>query len=287
MTTATHPQQADRTERHSTTDVAAGATPELSVVIVTLKDELAAIECYQHLATSDFDDYEVITRDEPGICAARNAGIKAAAADKIVFLDDDAAPCEGYLERVAERLDEYPIVTGRVQHTAADVLCDNAAGYDQGDEPRHTDTLIGCNMAFRREVFETVGYFDERLKWGHDEGEFADRAVEHYDIFYDPELVVEHAYAESARDYWRKMWRFGPADVYYGRISGAGHDSGTVLRTLFSPSQYLHPTVSGTVIKSVGRFLRNISIAKAALLSELPAAPNPDRESESTAGEPQ
>lgn len=244
--------------------------PKLSVVIVTLANQFDEIDCLKYLEEGTFDDYEVIIRTDRGISRARNKGIKAASSDKIVFLDDDAIPTPEYLEQATKSLDEHAIVAGRVTHTGSDILSDFADGYDQGDKAKITDQLVGCNMAFRREVFETVGYFDEEIKWGHDETELADRARKEYEIYYNPQMHVEHPYATSVRDYWRKMWNFGPADVYYGRKSDVATDgNGGVLQTLFGPSQYLHHSVKGTAVKSIGRLLRNISIAKSLLLERI------------------
>lgn len=238
--------------------------PELSVVIVTLQDRINDIECLEYLENGTFDDYEIIFRTDKGISRARNEGIKAASADKIVFIDDDAIPTPDYLAEAAAGLDEHPIVAGRVTHNGPDLLCDFAEGYDQGQTPKVTDTLVGCNMAFRREVFETVGYFDENIQWGHDETELVNRALESYHIYYNPQMHVEHPYAESVHGYLKKMWNFGPADVYYGQKSGAS--DGSIVQTLFGPSQYLHSSLKGTAIKSTGRILRNIRIGLTVLL---------------------
>ena len=242
-----------------------GDQPDLSVIIVTMIDELAEIDSYQKLREQAADsalDVEFIFRTDAGICRARNAGIQRARADKLVFIDDDADPCENYLERMATRLEDEEIVAGRVEHPGDGLYKDLAEHYPTGDEPDpDADTIVGCNMAFRREVFETVGYFDEDLEWGHDETELLDRAREEFQVFYDPEIAVEHSYAESAIDLWKKWWRIGPADVTYATKSASASDeNGGVLRTLLAPEQYVHETVRGTAVKSVGRVLRNASI---------------------------
>jgi GT2 family glycosyltransferase len=232
--------------------------PELSVIIVTLKEQKEELECFEPLENGTFDDFEVIIRRDAGISRARNEGIRAASADKLVFIDDDAIPCREYLAEAARVLNDYAMVAGRVVHNGPELISEFAEGYDQGKTPKLTDTLVGCNMGFRREVFETVGYFDEAIQWGHDETELADRAIESYDIYYNPDMVVEHPYAESIPDYLRKMWKFGPADVYYGKKSEVSERG--VIHTLFAPSQYLASTLTGTIVKSAGRILRNIRI---------------------------
>lgn len=238
-------------------------SPELSVVVVSFDNE-EDIPSITALKSQNFDDFEVIVSDDDGICAARNAGIREASSDKIVFIDDDAYPRDGYLETAARALDEHNIVAGRVIHPRDDVISEFTDHYDQGKSSKTTDTIVGCNMAFSREVFESVGYFDENLDWGHDETELAERAIEEYDIYYEPEMTVEHSYADGVVDYWKKMYKFGPADVYYGQKSTRQSVSNGLL-AMVHPSAFLSDTIVGTLVKSVGRIIRNISILRASL----------------------
>ncbi len=270
--------------KHQTPTTDSTATteqPDLSVIIVTMRDDLSAIDSYHRLrdqaADSQFDA-EFIFRTDAGICRARNAGIERARADKLVFIDDDAVPSDDYLERMHDRLEDRAIVAGRVDHPGDGVFADLAEHYPNSDQPdANADTIVGCNMGFRREVFEAVGGFDENLDWGHDETELLERAREYFRVYYDPEIAVEHSYADSALDLWQKWWRIGPADVYYGRkSSSAGDDNGGILQTLFGPDQYLHETARGTAIKAVGRTLRNASIGLevARRVARIPSGPS-------------
>jgi GT2 family glycosyltransferase len=238
-------------------------SPELSVIVVSL-DDPDEIPSIRSLRSQAFEDFEVIVRDDEGICTARNAGIKEASADKIVFIDDDAYPRDGYLEAASEALDDHEIVAGRVIHPRDDVISEFVDHYDQGLTGKTTDTIVGCNMAFKKEVFESVGYFDENLEWGHDETELADRAMTEYDIYYEPEMVVEHLYADGVLDYWEKMYHFGPADLYYGsrRRNGSATDG---ILSLIGPSAFFSSSLYGTIVKTVGRIIRNTSIVASLL----------------------
>jgi GT2 family glycosyltransferase len=194
--------------------------PKLSVVLCTLldADEVAPLRAFE---SDEFDDYEVIVRQDEGLSVARNRGIHEASSDFILFIDDDAYPCEGYLERAVAGLEEYPIVGGRVIDPTGSLPSSARDLYDQGDEPKLTSRVVGCNMAFRREVFETVGLFDENFEWGHEETDLVRRAVRAgFDVYYDPEMSVVHTYADGTRDYWRTMYRYGLSDVYYDRKKG-------------------------------------------------------------------
>ncbi|MFC5135082.1 MULTISPECIES: glycosyltransferase family 2 protein [Haloferacaceae] len=182
--------------------------PELSVIVPTLKprDEIESVTRLES-GSFDDDDYEVLVQREDSATKARNAGIRRASAEKLVFLDDDSLPTDGYLERVSDLLDCESVVTGRIVHPRDDVIKRFTTHYDQGPEPRYVTRFWGCNAACRREVFEEVGMWDENITWGHEEKELADRMLTRHPIYYDPELTVVHPYADSVRDYWRKQYK--------------------------------------------------------------------------------
>jgi GT2 family glycosyltransferase len=194
----------------------------VSVIIPTTLPEGATIEPVERLARDDFDDYEVLVRREAGAAHARNVGIERARGEKLVFLDDDSIPCQGYLRTASVALDAYPAVAGRVRQPDDARFADlELPWYDQGEATKPTNMLPGCNMAIRREVLESVGGFDEEtFGWGHEESELAERIAQHYDIQYVPELLVEHTYVESLPDYVEKSYLLGRADVRWWRLDG-------------------------------------------------------------------
>jgi|AntDeeMetagen134_2_1112570.scaffolds.fasta_scaffold02245_4 GT2 family glycosyltransferase len=195
---------------------------EVSVIVPTILPPGATIEPVERLARDGFDDYEVIVRRDDGAAHARNVGIERAAGEKLVFLDDDSVPCEGFLRAASVALDAYPAVAGRVIQPADAPYRDlELPWYDQGEETKPTDLLPGCNMAIRREVLDTVGGFDEEaFGWGHEESELAERIAHEYAIQYVPELAVEHTYVESFRDFLEKSYLLGRADVRWWRLDG-------------------------------------------------------------------
>lgn len=193
---------------------------KISVVVASLEpaEEIAAVQC---LDQGSFTDYEVLVRDDAPVTRARNEGIKRASADKIVFLDDDSRPTSGYLERAVDVLDREAAFAGRTIHLRDDIFARHFTGhYDRGNSPRYVQRFWGNNMGIRREVFETVGGWDENMGWGHEEKELADRILTEYDILYYPDLVVVHPYADSVLDYWRKMYRLETQSPYYWRKRG-------------------------------------------------------------------
>lgn len=234
--------------------------PTVSVVIPTRRSE-AAIECLSQLHASPIDNVEVVVRHDDGIARARNEGIRRARADKIVFLDDDAVPRDGYLQHAVATLEDHPVVAGRVHDAGDERIGQFATHYDQGAHPGSARTIVGCNMAFRREVFESVGYFDEAIAWGHDESELKHRIRESFDIYYEPKMAVDHPYAASMFDYWRKMYRLGRADPYYWKQQGKAVTTELLLR-LASPFGIYHGLESATIIKAGGRLAKKLGMLR-------------------------
>jgi GT2 family glycosyltransferase len=193
---------------------------DISVVVPTIRPR-SEIEVVEYLERCSFDDYEIIIREDVPVTKARNEGYKRAKGDKILFLDDDSMPRDGYLQAASETLEEEVAVAGRTVHPRDDVFAGQlTAHYDFGDKPRYVERFWGCNMGMRREALEAVGGWDENMGWGHEEKELAERVHSQYSIYYNPEMVVDHVYAESLRDYWKKKYKLEKYTPYYQRKQG-------------------------------------------------------------------
>jgi len=129
-----------------------------------------------------------VREDRPGLDVARNAGARATQHAIIAYTDDDVVLHPRWLERLASAFDAPDImaVTGLVLpaelETEAQQIFERHWGFgrgyqrfDFGREFFAATRALGCpawhigagaSMAFRREAFEHVGYFDERLDAG-------------------------------------------------------------------------------------------------------------------------
>ena len=225
---------------------------EVSVIVATIKDR-DQIECIPAFERDEFTDYEVIVRDDTPVTKARNEGIRRASAAKLVFLDDDSRPHEGYLTEAARVLDGEAAVAGKIIHPRDDVFSRHYTGhYSNGDNPTYVDRFWGCNMAVRKEVFDTVGMWDEDMGWGHEEKELAERVLEEYGIYYDPDLVVDHYYAESLLDFWLKRYRLELMTPYYWDTQGVPERAQLrkILWDLVWPGRYIRRTVPHTIAQA-------------------------------------
>jgi glucosyl-dolichyl phosphate glucuronosyltransferase len=117
-----------------------------------------------------------IREPNQGLSHARNAGIAAATGEVIAFLDDDVEVDSSWPKAILEsfRVSGVTCVTGKVLaygEAAPPAWLPPRLHFlvslaDLGDavRPLHgREKPLGCNMAFRRTVFETVGGFDTSL----------------------------------------------------------------------------------------------------------------------------
>lgn len=233
---------------------------DISVIIPTLKSP-SEIEAVEYLERGTFDDYEVVVSDAYPVTRARNEGIERANADKLVFLDDDSRPRENYLEQASKTLEDHYAVAGRIFHPRDDIFRKYfTAHYSHGDYPKTVDRFWGCNMALRREAIEAVGGWDEQMGWGHEEKELAERVNREFDIYYDPEMVVDHPYAESIPDYWRKRYELAQQTPYYWETQGISTSKQVeqTVESLLNPLNYLGRTPTATVTRAGGTIAQGV-----------------------------
>ncbi len=129
----------------------------------------------------------------PGKCKAVNAAIKQARGRILAFFDDDVEVTPGWLNVTAEffRAKSFDAMQGPILVPAEMRSNDEFRRAQNRYRTIHfvqyppsmseINTLTGANMAIRREVFERVGLFDERLGPGQsgmsEDVEFAQRIL--------------------------------------------------------------------------------------------------------------
>jgi GT2 family glycosyltransferase len=103
-----------------------------------------------------------------GAPAARNAGVRAASGDRLVFCDADDVVQPGWLNSFAKALDEVDVVAGVFDFWSLNGL---RVSPDQPASMRQLGFLpagLGANLAVRRRAFEDVDGFAEELLVGED-----------------------------------------------------------------------------------------------------------------------
>lgn len=197
--------------------------PNYEVIVVdqTLSHETETQTYLDGLAASQkIRLFKVTWASLPG---ARNYAVRRSSGDIIVFLDDDVILPAGFLAAHVQNYVERPdvgAVAGRVfdrmklADFGSDLTIEDLPpeAMDPGIAWYHIDlvhtvkpqrvlTARGCNMSFRRELFEKHGLkFDERFRGSavREESDFCLRIRKTgFQIWYDPESHLVHLGEES------------------------------------------------------------------------------------------
>jgi len=162
----------------------------------------------------------------------RNTGASETTLPVLAFLDDDVHVPTSWLAAMLECFDKpsVALVSGPslvpddiswVARLAGMALSSRAAGnvsaryLSGGDEPRPIkwSGIIGCNMLFRRSVFERIGGFDPEFYPGEEmQASYKTSRIGHQIIF-NPKAPVYHYPKQSFRGFWRQIYRYGATRV--------------------------------------------------------------------------
>lgn len=168
-----------------------------------------------------------------GLSKARNAGVTKAEGEIIAFIDDDAVAENDWLEKLLKNYEDSSVVSvgGLIKpqwEEKRPVWFPEELDWIVGCSYRGLPEIktcvrnaIGCNMSFRKTIFDDVGYFRTdigrfgNILLGSEEPELSTRILAKFPdskIVYDPEAVVFHKIPKSRKSIcylWRRSYYEG------------------------------------------------------------------------------
>jgi GT2 family glycosyltransferase len=198
--------------------------PYLDILVV---DNAPTDDATKELVQTKYPHVRYVCEPRPGLDWARNRAIIEAKGEIIAYTDDDVVVDAGWVKALARVFAENPevmAVTGLVVpyelETEAQVLFEHYGGFGRGFERKwyrvYPDSKMpwqwlgtgqfgtGANMAYRRRVFDEIGYFDPALdvgtvtNGGGDLEMFFRVLKEGHTLVYEPRALVRHRHR---RDY--------------------------------------------------------------------------------------
>jgi len=216
--------------------------PFVSIIIPVLNEENFIADCLNAISQVDYhrDSYEIIVVDngsndkttsivnnfpvtllkeeKSGCAAARNLGIKHSRGDIIISTDADCIVSKSWLrelvavfqkkeaEGVAGEVVAYPpktpaeIYAAKVRHISPQKYLSRPL----------LPFAAFANLAFRREVFEKIGYLDEDIPLG-ESTDFCTRFFRqaYFKFEYAPKAVVFHRHRTTIKSFFRQQIKYG------------------------------------------------------------------------------
>lgn len=161
----------------------------------------------KYLIDHNLSNFHYFTETSQGLTFARNKGIKKCNHKLISFIDDDAIVESNYVETIINSFDQNPTINalgGKVIPVFPETpepkwmskyIEGILSKVDLGEKTQlfKNKYPVGCNMVFRKIIFEKYGTFNTDLVLRSDEKDlFLKIKANKEDIMYIPQLEVKH-----------------------------------------------------------------------------------------------
>lgn len=211
--------------------------PGLEIIVV---DNAPSDDSTERLVRENFLRVRYLKEPRPGLDWARNRAILEARGEIIAYTDDDVVVDPNWISALATVFAQQPdvmAVTGLVVpyelETEAQILFEQDLGFGKGFQRKwyrqeykkggrvarsHAGAGkfgTGANMAYRRELFENIGFFDPALdvgtatNGGGDLNMFFRVVKEGYTLAYEPSALVHHVHRRDREGLRRQMFSWG------------------------------------------------------------------------------
>lgn len=211
--------------------------PNLDILVV---DNAPSSDGTERLVRNTYPNVRYVREPRPGLNWARNRAIQEAKGEIIAYADDDVVVDPGWVQALAAAFVENPevmAVTGLVVpyelETEAQLLFEQRGGFGKGFHRIWFDAMdqqnrpvahrfggagqfgTGANMAYRRNLFDQIGYFDPALdvgtptNGGGDLDMFFRVFKEGHTLIYEPGAIVRHRHRRSYAELRSQMANWG------------------------------------------------------------------------------
>ena len=157
-------------------------------------------------------------KEHAGPAAARNYGVQVSSGAILCFLDDDSMPHEGWLEEITRPINESCLV-GIVNGKTLSLEQGKGVSRMLEEYVYPEKCWASCNIAYRREAFESVGGFDEYFKepsW--EDNDLGLRVLSKgYEHVYNEKAIVSHPHENTLSEYREKCQLNGRGAAAFSR----------------------------------------------------------------------
>ena len=219
--------------------------PRVSVVVCAYNAERTMEKCLASLERLHYPDYEVIvvndgstdgtlaiserypycriiSQENRGLSVARNVGAEAASGEIVAYTDSDCVADPDWLNYLVGTMEAKGLVAcgGPNFPPPEDSLVPEAVAVSPG-APCHVllddeiaEHIVGCNMAFRREVLLGIGGFDPVFRAAGDDVDICWRLQDAgHAIGYSPSAFVWHFRRNTVQAYIGQQQGYGKAEA--------------------------------------------------------------------------
>ncbi|MDO6436228.1 glycosyltransferase family A protein [Cyclobacterium sp. 1_MG-2023] len=237
---------------------------------------------------NDYGNVKYYEETKPGLSNARNKGVVESSQTIISFTDDDVEVHKDWAFRIWEAFENNKklyAITGLVLpkelNSPAQVLFEKSWSFNRGyinteygaiywrknlsKGPPVWQLGAGANMAFRKEVFNTIGYFDEKLGAGasgcSEDSEVWFRILNNHNYMeYCPLAVVFHKHRYQLSELKSQIFQYMKGHVVAALVQQTQNNNAGYRKYVYVtlPKYYLNKIVK--IWKGKGRnfkFLRN------------------------------
>ena len=220
----------------------------VSVIVPTCNRRTMLKDCLESLFNQTYSSYEIIVVDSStnvgddviqeykskspctlkylfqqprGPAAARNLGIKHATGEIICFIDDDCIADKHWIENLVAAFDYEEVggVGGKIVASDPRTLVEKYAStfFNQEYLISVQSFIIGCNMAYRKDILDMIGGFDESFRFSEDNDIGIRVRLKGYELRYAPNAVVYHRHRTSLKGLIKQQYGYGKGHARLGK----------------------------------------------------------------------